>query len=214
MINFNRPNFSFISISSRKIFHNGKSLGFNTLYTNINGFERKFASLNINNNNNSFYTERSSDNFSISDYTKKAQIGFQELDKIHQKKMERTRSQFFDIKKLVEEQNNDEMDEKIYQKEKELEELEQEGDDMEFSSTTNLYDTFMETESRKITEEFNSKKKKIDEKYRFNKPKLELDESQKEKINNYKKEIKSLNRYSSNSKYKKVINDFSLNDYV
>ena len=41
-----------------------------------------------------------------------------------------------------------------------------------------------------------------------------MDECNKEKMQNHKKQIKKLNKYSNNSNYNKVINNFSLNDYV
>ena len=41
-----------------------------------------------------------------------------------------------------------------------------------------------------------------------------MDKSDKEKIEKYSKEIKTIKRYSSNSNFNKVINTFNLNNYV
>lgn len=210
MFNNNTPKFSMICVSSRNIIHNGISFGVNTLYTNINGLERKYTSLMLPKKIN---FENYLDN-EISNSINNSQRGFKALDNIHQRNLQRTRSQFFDIKKMIENVKDDEIDELTSEKEKELEELEKYGNDIDSKSISTLNDTYMETETNKINQKMNYRKNQIDKKYQFKKPNLEMDKNDKEKIQNYKNQIKSLNKYSSNSNFKKVINYFDLDKYV
>ena len=115
---------------------------------------------------------------------------------------------------MIENVKDDEIDELTSEKEKELEELEKYGNDIDSKSISTLNDTYMETETNKINQKMNYRKNQIDKKYQFKKPNLEMDKNDKEKIQNYKNQIKSLNKYSSNSNFKKVINYFDLDKYV
>ena len=209
--------FSFISVTSRNISHNGRGIGFSAIYTNVNGNERGFASL---------YPILPQENLldktldeEISNYKQKTHKNFKALDNIHKSNLRRNQSQFLDIKKYLEKMNkdnNDEMDKLRLQKEKELKELEKSvnnNNNYDFD-TASLYDTYMQTESRKINQKFDKMKNKIDKKYQFSKPKLEMEEKDKERMNNYIKDIKRLNTYSNVPNFKQVVDEFKLNNYI
>ena len=209
--------FSFISVTSRNISHNGRGIGFSAIYTNVNGNERGFASL---------YPILPQENLldktldeEISNYKQKTHKNFKALDNIHKSNLRRNQSQFLDIKKYLEKMNkdnNDEMDKLRLQKEKELKELEKSvnnNNNYDFD-TASLYDTYMQTESRKINQKFDKMKNKIDKKYKFTKPKLEMEEKDKERMNNYIKDIKRLNTYSNAPNFKQVVDEFKLNNYI
>ena len=111
--------------------------------------------------------------------------------------------------------NNDEMDKLRLQKEKELKELEKSVNNNNYDfDTASLYDTYMQTESRKMNQKFDKMKNKIDKKYQFSKPKLEMEEKDKERMNNYIKDIKRLNTYSNVPNFKQVVDEFKLNNYI
>ena len=209
--------FSFISVTSRNISHNGRGIGFSAIYTNVNGNERGFASL---------YPILPQENLldktldeEISNYKQKTHKNFKALDNIHKSNLRRNQSQFLDIKKYLEKMNkdnNDEMDKLRLQKEKELKELEKSvnnNNNYDFD-TASLYDTYMQTESRKMNQKFDKMKNKIDKKYQFTKPKLEMEEKDKERMNNYIKDIKRLNTYSNVPNFKQVVDEFKLNNYI
>ena len=212
MIQNRRPQFSFISITSRRICHNGIGIGINTSYMNINGVERGFASIQPiipfgKNLLNCLDDE-------ISNYKRDTENNFKNLENMHKKSMQRTQSQFFDIKKYLEKElNNDKNDELIRKKEKELKDLEEYENNLDLDRA-NLNDTYMFTERRKNNKKITEKRKKIDEKYKFTKPKLEFTEKEKNRMQDYKNEIKRLNTYSNNPHFNSVINDFELNDYI
>ena len=208
------PNFSFISISSRTISHNGIEIGFNSIYTNVDGVERGFASIHP------FLPKRhlldKTLDEEISNYKQNTQKNFKAIDNIHKRNLQRTQSQFFDIKKFLEKknkENNNEMDKLRIQKEKELKELEKSEYNYEYDRAS-LNDTYMQTESRKINQKFDKMRNNIDKKYKFTKPKLEMEENDKIRMQNYKKDIKRLNTFSNAPNFKKVMNEFKLNDYI
>ena len=139
------------------------------------------------------------------------------LDDNQQKEMRRINSQFFDFKEDLKQKTKNVIEEKDdlnLKKEQELEYLKQEEDEIDSRSVLSIADTYFQNEVEKINESYNTEKKGIDEKHKFKRPKLEMDECDKEKMQNHKKQIKKLNKYSNNSNYNKVINNFSLNDYV
>ena len=209
--------FSFISVTSRNISHNGRGIGFSAIYTNVNGDERGFASLHPILPQENLLDKTLDEE--ISNYKQKTHKNFKALDNIHKSNLRRNQSQFLDIKKYLEKMNkdnNDEMDKLRLQKEKELKELEKSvnnNNNYDFD-TASLYDTYMQTESRKINQKFDKMKNKIDKKYQFTKPKLEMEEKDKERMNNYIKDIKRLNTYSNAPNFKQVVDEFKLNNYI
>ena len=131
--------------------------------------------------------------------------------------MRRINSQFFDFKEDLKQKTKNVIEEKDdlnLKKEQELEYLKQEEDEIDSRSVLSIADTYFQNEVEKINESYNTEKKGIDERHKFKRPKLEMDECDKEKMQNHKKQIKNLNKYSNNSNYNKIINNFSLNDYV
>ena len=90
--------FSFISVTSRNISHNGRGIGFSAIYTNVNGNERGFASL---------YPILPQENLldktldeEISNYKQKTHKNFKALDNIHKSNLRRNQSQFLDKKNI------------------------------------------------------------------------------------------------------------------
>lgn len=210
----NRPKIAIMCFSRRNIFHNGMGIGVNTLYTNVNGIENKYASITPITPllPSSQFLEKSLDD-EISNYKKNTEEAYQQINTIHKRNLQRTKSQFFDIKKFIENMKNDELDEITLKKEKELKDLEEYDNNMEFDRA-DLNDTFMQTETNKIKHNFSSMRNKIDKQYKFKKPKLEMNSNDLERMQKYKKEIKRLNTYSNNPNYNNVINTFKLNNYV
>ena len=212
MFNFNKPNISISFMSNtRYITNDGMTFGFKTSYSNINGLERKSTSI--------FLPEKLEnilDN-GISNYKRLSEKRDKALDDNQQKEMRRINSQFFDFKEDLKQKTKNVIEEKDdlnLKKEQELEHLKQEEDEIDSRSVLSIADTYFQNEVEKINESYNTEKKGIDERHKFKRPKLEMDECDKEKMQNHKKQIKKLNKYSNNSNYNKVINNFSLNDYV
>lgn len=204
--------FSFISITSRNITYGGMGFGFNSIYTNVNGAERGMASIHPLLPQRHFLDKTLDEE--ISNYKTNYQKNFNTLGNIHRRNLQRTQSQFFDIKKLLEKkknENNNKMDKLRLQKEKELKELEKSEYNLD---ATNLNDTYMGIESRKINQNFEKMRNNIDKKYQFTKPKLEMEENDKETMDNYIKNIKRLNTFSNAPNFKKIINEFKLNNYI
>lgn len=208
MLNFNRKNFSMSFISCSIQVNNGMPLSFNRLCTNINGIKRTNVLLELPKPdlecilNNEFYN-----------YKRNSETCFKELEDIHQRNLQRTRSQFFDVKKILENTKDDEekkLDDLISQKTRELEY----ENDIEQRSICSLNDTYMQTEIDKINENTNSLKKEIDKKYKFKRPNLKIDTNDQKKMQGYIDNIKKLKKYSNNSNYNKIINNFNLNKYI
>ena len=192
----------------------GMGVGFSAIYTNINGVERGIASFHPIPPLKYLLDENIDEE--ISNYKQKTQKNFKTLNKAHKRKLQRTQSQFFDIKKMIEKknnENNDKLDKLRKQKEKELKELDKSVYNDDFDKAS-LCDTYMQTESRKINQKFGKMRNEIDKKYQFTKPKLEMEEKDKERMENYKKDIKRLNTFSNSPYFKKVIDEFELNNYV
>lgn len=200
--------FSFISISSRTISNNGVSLGFNSLYSNINGIERQHISLllpKLGQNQPLFEEEPyEHENFAMN---------FEEAPKFFNNNAQSPKNLFLDMKKDIENENDYELDESILKKEKELQELKEEEKNINLDKT-NLFDSFMESELDKIEKKVGSEKKEFDKKCNFDFPKLEINKSDKEKIHNYKNKIKKLNKYSNSPNYNKIMKNFNLDKYV
>ena len=208
-----KQNLSFISITSHRISNNGSSFKFNALYANVNGKECGLVSMGPCPLPGIGFGPSLFDE--ISNNKQKNQNSFKTLENIHKRNLQRTKSQFYNLKNIFENLNDDELDELTRKKEKELKELEQKDSELEFDdSKTNYNDNFMIKNSKKIDEKIASQKKKIDQKYRFNKPKLELNEDEKEKMANYTKEIKKLKNYSNHENYDDVMDNFSLYKYM
>ena len=204
--------FAFISVS-RNI-SNGMGMGLSAIYTNVNGVERGMASLHP--IPPPLYLLDESLDEEISDYKQNTERNFKALNNVHKRTLQRTQSEFLDIKKHLKKknnENNDKLDKLRRQKEKELKELEKSVNNDDFDKAS-LYDTYMQTESRKINQKFDKMRNKIDKKYKFTKPKLVMEESDKERMENYKKEIRRLNTFSNAPNFRKVINEFKLDNYV
>ena len=154
----------------------------------------------------------------MDNYKQKTQRAYKALENTHQKNLRRTQSQFFDIKKMLDNiKIDDNLERQIKEKEKKLKELESEDynydNNYEYDRET-LYDEYMKNKSRKIDKEMSLKKKEIDQKYKFQKPKLEMEENEKEEMEKYIKEIKRLKTYQNNPNFDDVMDTFSLKNYI
>ena len=78
----------------------------------------------------------------------------------------------------------------------------------------NLNDTFMLSEQNRIKKEYNTRKTEIKNNYNFKESLLGYSEINKQKKQNYIKNIKRLNTYSNNPNFKNVVNNFKLNKFL
>ena len=78
----------------------------------------------------------------------------------------------------------------------------------------NLNDTFMLSEQNRIKKVYNTRKTEIKNNYNFKEPQLGYSEINKQKKQNYIKNIKRLNTYSNNPNFKNVVNNFKLNKFL
>ena len=227
MFNTNEHNFSFISITSRRISRNGICLGLNTFYSNIDGEENKFASLTLANNNLDHF--KSNNNFRLMDdydeinnkidnetinYKKNKRKLFRELENNQKKDLQSIRNTNNNKIKLIKNQKDEKYDKLIENARKKLEKLNEDEDNIDLNSTTNLEDSYYQNAINKINDYKKEEINKIDKEIYFNKPKSERGEDDNEIINNYKNQIKSLNKFSNHPNYDKIMKQFNLDNYV
>ena len=127
--------------------------------------------------------------------------------------MQRTNSQYLDLKNLFENIRIEENDKKIREKKEELRKIKKINKNIDLNQT-NLNDTFMLSEQNRIKKEYNSRKTEIKNNYNFQEPELRNSEINKQKKQNYIKNIKRLNTYSNNPNFKNVVNNFKLNKFL
>ena len=190
-----KPQFAIFCMSSRRISHNGMSIGLNTTYTNINGVENMFRTIekprNINLKSQINFLDDEISNFQI-----QRKNNLQKLHNEHQKNLQRCNSQFLDLKNLLENLKIEENDKKIKEKEEELKKIKNLNKNMDLNRT-NLNDTFMLNEKRRITKNFNERKKEIKKQFHFEEPQLRYSEINEKKKLNYIKNIKRLNTFQT-----------------
>ena len=207
-----KPQFAIFCMESRRISRNGVSIGLNATYTNINGVENMFCTIekpkkiNLKKQINLLDDEMS--NFQV-----QKRNNFEKLHTEHQKNLQRCNSQYFDLKNLFENLKIEENDKKIKEKEEELRKIKNLNKEIDLNRT-NLNDTFMYNEKQRITKNFNERKKEIKKQYVFEEPQLRCSEINKKKKQNYIKNIKRLNTYSNNPNFKNVVNNFHLNSIL
>lgn len=206
-----KPQFAIFCMSSRRISRNGMTIGLNTTYTNINGVEKMFHAIekpkNINLRKQINFLDDEMSNFKI-----ERRNNLQKLHNEHQKNLQRCNSQYLDLRNLLENLKIEENDKKIKEKEEELQKIRDLNKNMDLNRT-NLNDTFMFNEKRKITKNFNERKKEIKKQYHYEEPQLKSSKINEQKKQNYIKNIKRLNTYSNNPNFNNVINNFQLNSF-
>ena len=79
---------------------------------------------------------------------------------------------------------------------------------------TNLDDSYMINEKKKLQNNFMQRKKEINNNYKYKEPELKCSEINKRRKQNYIKNIQRLNDYSNNPNFSNVIDNFSLNSIL
>lgn len=206
-----KPQISILYMSSRRISRNGISISLNTTYTNINGHEKISCTLNKNSVNLKKQINMLDDG--ISNFKTKKNDYFQKIKDEHQKTLQRTNSQYLDLKNLFENIRLEENDKKIREKKEELRKIKKINKNIDLNQT-NLNDTFMLSEQNRIKKDYNTRKTEIKNNYNFQEPQLRHSEINKQKKQTYIKNIKRLNTYSNNPNFKNVVNNFKLNKFL
>jgi hypothetical protein len=206
-----KPQISILYMSSRRISRNGISISLNTTYTNINGHEKISCTLNKNSINLKKQINMLDDG--ISNFKTKKNDYFQKIKDEHQKTLQRTNSQYLDLKNLFENIRIEENDKKIREKKEELRKIKKINKNIDLNQT-NLNDTFMLSEQNRIKKDYNTRKTEIKNNYNFQEPQLRHSEINKQKKQTYIKNIKRLNTYSNNPNFKNVVNNFKLNKFL
>ena len=206
-----KPQISILCMTSRRITRNGISISLNTTYTNINGHENMFCTLNNENINLKKQINILDDG--ISNFKTKKNDYFQKIQNEHQKNLQRNNSQYLDLKNLFENIKIEENDKKIEEKKEELRKIKKINKNIVLNQT-NLNDTFMLNEQNRIENDYNTRKTEIKNNYNFKEPQLRHSEINEQKKQNYIKNIKRLNTFSNNPNFKKVVNNFKLNNIL
>ena len=199
-----------MSFSQSCIFKNGKSLTLNTTYTNIGGVG--FMTKTLEFTDNDFPNNINSIDDEICNQEIQNKNKIKKLKEAHERRMQRINSQYFDMKKMLQDYSFNNEENQIQEKKKKIEELEKMGDNTDIKSV--ISQRFMENQKKIFNDKFNKKKKKIDKKYKYEEPKLEYSTEDKERKQKYIKGIKKLNNYSKNPNFKNVVNSFGLNEYL
>ena len=207
-----KPQFAIFCMRSSRISRNGMSVCLNTTYTNINGIENMFLTINQPRNIN-LKKEINYLNDEISNFKTKKNECFQKLKNEQQKNLQKCDSEFYDFKKMFENIKITENDKKIKEKEEELRKIKKKNKNINLNET-NLNDTFMYNEQKRINKNYLQKKKDIDTKYSFKEPKLKTSKINNEKKKNYIKNIRRLNTYANNPNFNTVVNNFKLNSIL
>ncbi len=198
-------------MSSRRITRNGISISLNTTYTNINGHEK--ISCTLNNNSINLKKQINMLDDGISNFKTKKNDYFQKIKDEHLKTLERNNSEYLDLKNLFENIRLEENDKKIREKKEELRKIKKINKNIDLNQT-NLNDTFMLSEQNRIKKDYNTRKTEIKNNYNFQEPELRNSEINKQKKQNYIKNIKRLNTYSNNPNFENVVNNFKLNKFL
>ena len=206
-----KPQISILCMSSRRITRNGISISLNTTYTNINGHENMFCTLNNENINLKKQINILDDG--ISNFKTKKNDYFQKIQNEHQNNLQRTNSQYLDLKNLFENIKIEENDKKIEEKKEELRKIKKINKNIDLNQT-NLNDTFMLNEQNRIENDYNTRKTEIKNNYNFKEPQLRHSEINEQKKQNYIKNIRRLNTFSNNPNFKNVVNNFKLNNIL
>jgi len=206
-----KPQISLLCMSSRRITRNGIFISLNTTYTNINGHENMFCTLNNENINLKKQINILDDG--ISNFKTKKNDYFQKIQNEHQKNLQRTNSQYLDLKNLFENIKIEENDKKIREKKEELRKIKKINKNIDLNQT-NLNDTFMPNEQNRIKNDYNTIRTEIKNNYNFKEPQLRYSEINNQKKQNYIKNIRILNTFSNNPNFENVVNNFKLNNIL
>ena len=207
--------FGILCMSSRRISRNGVSISLNTTYTNLNGIGNMFSTIEFRNENeicknNLNFLEDEMSNFEI-----EKKNNLKKLKNEHQKNLQRCNSQYLDLKNILENLKIEENDKKIEQKKEELKRIRNINKNINMDlNGTNLNDSYMFNEKKKLENNYMERRKEINNKYKFKEPELKNSEVNNKRKQNYIKNIQRLNAYSNNPNFNNVINNFNLKSFL
>jgi hypothetical protein len=202
-------------MSSRRISRNGVSINLNTTYTNLNGVGNMFSTIEFRNENEICKNKLNFLEDEISNFEIEKKNNLKKLKNEHQKNLQRCNSQYLDLKNFLENLKIEENDKKIEQKKEELKRIRNINKNINMDlNGTNLNDSYMFNEKKKLENNYMERRKEINNKYKFKEPELKNSEINNKRKQNYIKNIQRLNAYSNNPNFNNVINNFNLKNFL
>ena len=137
------------------------------------------------------------------------------MQNVHQKNLQRCNSKYLNLKNILENLKIEENDKKIEQKKEELKRIRNMNKNINMDlNGTNLDDSYMINEKKKLKNNFMESKKEINKKYKYKEPELKCSEINNKRKQNYIKNIQRLNTYSNNPNFNNVIDNFNLKSFL
>jgi hypothetical protein len=202
-------------MSSRRISRNGVSISLNTTYTNLNGVGNMFSTIEFRNENEICKNKLNFLEDEMSNFEIEKKNNLKKLKNEHQKNLQRCNSQYLDLKNILENLKIEENDKKIEQKKEELKRIRNINKNINMDlNGTNLNDSYMFNEKKKLENNYMERRKEINNKYKFKEPELKNSEINNKRKQNYIKNIQRLNTYSNNPNFNNVINNFNLKSFL
>ena len=210
-----KPQFGILCISSRRISRNGVSISLNTTYTNLNGVGNMFNTIEFRNENDICKNNLNFLDDEMSNFEIEKKNNLKKLRNEHKKNLQRCNSQYLDLKNFLENLKIEENDKKIEQKKEELKRIRNINKNINMDlNGTNLNDSYMINEKKKLENNYMERRKEINNKYKFKEPELKNSEINNKRKQNYIKNIQRLNAYSNNPNFNNVINNFNLKNFL
>ena len=207
--------FGILCMSSRRISRNGVSISLNTTYTNLNGVGNMFSTIEFRNENEICKNKLNFLEDEMSNFEIEKKNNLKKLKNEHQKNLQRCNSQYLDLKNILENLKIEENDKKIEQKKEELKRIRNINKNINMDlNGTNLNDSYMINEKKKLENNYMERRKEINNKYKFKEPELKNSEVNNKRKQNYIKNIQRLNAYSNNPNFNNVINNFNLKSFL
>ena len=207
--------FGILCMSSRRISRNGVSINLNTTYTNLNGVGNMFSTIEFGNENEICKNNLNFLDDEMSNFEIEKKNNLKKLKNEHQKNLQRCNSQYLDLKNFLENLKIEENDKKIEQKKEELKRIRNINKNINMDlNGTNLNDSYMFNEKKKLENNYMERRKEINNKYKFKEPELKNSEINNKRKQNYIKNIQRLNAYSKNPNFNNVINNFNLKSFL
>ena len=205
-----KPQFGIFCMSCRRISRNGEFISLNTTYTNINGVGNMFSTIELGNENKICKNNLNLLDDEIRNFDIEKKNNLKKLKNMHQKNLQRCNSQYLDLKNILENLKTEENDKKIEQKKEELQRIRNKNKNINMDlNRTNLDDSYMINEKKKLQNNFMKSKKEINNNYKYKEPELKCSEINNRRKQNYIKNIQRLNAYSNNPNFSNVIDNFS-----
>ena len=207
--------FGILCMSSRRISRNGVSISLNTTYSNLNGVGNMFSTIEFRNENEICKNKLNFLEDEMSNFEIEKKNNLKKLKNEHQKNLQRCNSQYLDLKNFLENLKIEENDKKIEQKKEELKRIRNINKNINMDlNGTNLNDSYMFNEKKKLENNYMERRKEINNKYKFKEPELKNSEVNNKRKQNYIKNIQRLNAYSNNPNFNNVINNFNLKNFL